>query len=291
MQPIVNVLSVDVEDYFHPTEVQRVAGPESWESLPSRVECATERVLELLEAAGARATFFVLGWVAERRPALVKRIAAAGHEIGCHSFGHRLVYKMTPGEFRADTLRAKRAIEDACGLSPRLYRAPSFSITRRSWWALEALAECGFEYDSSIYPIRHDRYGIPGFHRFPCRVETPSGSIIEVPVATVKLSRRRVAPVGGGAYLRLLPYRYTQAGIRRLNEIERRPACVYFHPWEMDPEQPRLLRSAVSRWRTYRGLGSMRRKLARLFDEFRFAAMSEVVPAEAVPAASGGRRA
>ncbi len=293
MQPIVNVLSVDVEDYFHPTEVQRVAGPGGWDSLPSRVESATERVLEMLEEAGVRATFFLLGWVAERRPALVRKIAAAGHEIGCHSYAHRLVYEMTPEEFRADTLRARRAIEDACGRSPRLYRAPSFSVTRRSLWALEALAECGFEYDSSIYPIRHDRYGIPGFERFPCRIETPSGIIVEVPVATVRLTRSRVAPVGGGAYLRLLPYRYTAAGIRRLNETERRPACVYFHPWEMDPEQPRLLGSAVSRWRTYGGLGSMERKLARLFGEFRFSAMTAVVPSDGLPVvrADGGAAA
>ncbi len=285
MRPIVNVLSVDVEDYFHPTEVQAVAAPGRWDRLPSRVEHATRRVLTMLDVAGVRATFFVLGWVAERRPALVRKIAAAGHEIGCHSYGHRLIYEMTPEEFRADTLRARRAIEDACGVSPRLYRAPSFSITRGSLWALETLAECGFEYDSSIYPIRHDRYGIPGFERFPCRIETPAGPIVEVPAATARLSRRRVAPVGGGAYLRLLPYRYTQAGIRRLNEIERRPACVYFHPWEMDPEQPRLLRSAVSRWRTYGGLASMEGKLARLLEEFRFSAMTAVVPAHELPAA------
>jgi len=285
MPPIVNVLSVDVEDYFHPTEVQRVADPARWDSLPSRVEGATGRVLDLLEARGVRATFFVLGWVAERRPALVRRIAQAGHEIGCHGHRHRLVYEMNPAEFREDVLRAKKAIEDACGRPPRLYRAPSFSITRRSLWALEVLAECGFEYDSSIYPIRHDRYGIPGFERFPHRLETPSGPIIEAPVATVRLSRRRVAPVGGGAYLRLLPYRYTAAGIRRLNEIEGRSACLYFHPWEMDPGQPRLLGSTVAKWRTYGGLGSMERKVARLLEEFRFSTLTEAVPADGVPAA------
>ncbi len=273
-----NILSVDVEDYFHPTEVQAWVGADQWESLPSRVGASTQLVLDLLARHRVTATFFVLGWVARRHPALIRRIADAGHEIACHSFAHQLVYEMTPAEFRADTLLAKTAIEDACGVCPRLYRAPTYSITARSLWALEILAQAGFTHDSSIYPVSHDRYGIPGFPRHAHLVETPSGPILEVPAAAVQLSPTRVAPVAGGAYLRLLPYRYTAAGIRRLNSRDHQPATMYMHPWELDPGQPRLVRGLISRIRTYAGLGGMLRKLDRLLTEFHFAPMTVVHP-------------
>ena len=270
-----NALTVDVEDYFHPTEVQqRLTAP--WESLPSRVEYATGRVLDLLAARGVRATCFVLGWVAERFPRLVRAIADQKHEIGCHSYAHQLVFDMSPEEFRRDTMRATQAIGDACGVRPTIYRAPSFSITQRSLWALEILVEAGFKADASIYPIAHDRYGIPGFSRHTTTVATASGPILEIPTATVQLSRTRVAPVGGGAYLRLLPYRYTAAGIRRLNQEEARPACIYFHPWELDAEQPRLVSGGIARFRSYIGLRGMEAKLARLTREFQFSTLSAV---------------
>lgn len=225
---------------------------------------------------GVQGTFFVLGWVAQRHPGLVREIADRGHEIGCHSFAHRLIYNMTPAEFRADTRRALRAIEDACGVRPRVYRAPSFSITKRSLWALEILVECGFTHDSSIFPLRHDRYGIPGFGSNARTIETPAGPIIEVPIATATLSERTVVPVGGGAYLRLLPYRYTAAGIRRIIETHRQPACIYFHPWELDSDQPRLARGLIARLRTYCGLGSMALKLERLLADFAFTTLTTV---------------
>ena len=270
-----NALTVDVEDYFHPTEVQqRLTAP--WESLPSRVEYATGRVLDLLAARGVRATCFVLGWVAERFPRLVRAIADQKHEIGCHSYAHQLVFDMSPEEFRRDTMRATQAIGDACGVRPTIYRAPSFSITQRSLWALEILVEAGFKADASIYPIAHDRYGIPGFSRHATTVATASGPILEIPTATVQLSKTRVAPVGGGAYLRLLPYRYTAAGIRRLNQEEARPACIYFHPWELDAEQPRLVSGGIARFRSYIGLRGMEAKLARLTREFQFSTLSAV---------------
>jgi polysaccharide deacetylase family protein (PEP-CTERM system associated) len=271
-----NTISVDVEEYFHPSEVEKSVDAGQWTSLPSLVEPQTTRVLEIFDRHGVKGTFFVLGWVAQRHPALVREIAARGHEIACHSFWHRLVYNLTPAEFREDTLRAARAIEDACGITPRAYRAPSYSITERSMWALEILAECGFTHDSSIYPIKHDRYGIPGFSRHARTLSTPSGPIVEVPIATVKLSGQVIAPVGGGAYLRLLPYRYTAAGLRRINHRERQPACVYFHPWELDPGQPRLARGWVSRLRTYGGLRSMEGKLERLLSDFEFGALIAV---------------
>jgi polysaccharide deacetylase family protein (PEP-CTERM system associated) len=273
-----NAISVDVEDYFHPSELQNCTSRDSWESLPSRVERSTAEVLELFARHNVSGTFFILGWVAHRYPALVRKIAAAKHEIACHSYLHRLVYELTPEEFRDDTRKAQAAISDACGILPRMYRAPSYSITSSSWWALKILVECGFTHDSSIFPISHDRYGVPGFSRHPKVLETASGSILEVPVATVKLSKDRISPVGGGAYLRLLPYRYTAAGIRHINNREGQPACMYFHPWELDPEQPRIARGLVSRLRTYAGLRGMKSKLDHLLRDFHFSTLGEVYP-------------
>lgn len=270
-----NIISVDVEEYFHPTELASCVRPDQWSALPSLVEPQTRRVLEIFDRHEVKGTFFVLGWVAERYPGLVREIASKGHEIACHSFLHRLVYDLTPAEFREDTHRAVQAIENACGITPRAYRAPSYSITEKSLWALEVLVECGFTHDSSIYPIEHDRYGIPGFGRYRRSLATPSGPIIEVPIATVQLSAQNVAPVGGGAYLRLLPYRYTAAGIRRINESDQQPACMYFHPWELDPDHPRLAHSWISRLRTYSGLRSMSRKIERLLAEFEFGTLSQ----------------
>ncbi|MGE5570051.1 MAG: XrtA system polysaccharide deacetylase [Rhodospirillales bacterium] len=274
---MLNVLTVDVEETFHATEVQASSGTRHWDAHASRVEDQTRRVLEMFAARGVRATFFVLGWVARRRPGVVREIVANGHEIGSHSFSHRLIYELTPAEFRRDTEEASDAIAQACGSLPRLYRAPSYSITAKSLWALEILVECGFTHDSSIYPISHDRYGIPGFPRRAGVVPTPSGPIFEVPIATIELSNGCAAPVGGGAYLRLLPYRYTAAGIRRINR-ENMPACIYFHPWELDAGQPRLTSRLLSRWRTYAGLRGMQRKVDRLLREFQFSSMEAVYP-------------
>ena len=272
-----NILTIDVEEYFHPTEVQRSIPMDEWPSLPSRVEASTEAVLELLDRHSARGTFFVLGWVAERHPALVRRIAQAGHEVACHSYAHRLVYSLTPEEFRVDTMRGVDAIGNAQGYRPILYRAPSFSITKRSLWALQILVECGFQYDSSIFPVAHDRYGIIGFKRHAHVLQTPSGPIFEVPVATTQ-TLGRVVPVGGGGYLRQLPYRYTAAGVRRINERERQPACIYVHPWEFDVDQPRLARGFISSLRTYHGIAGMAKKLGRLMTEFDFGTVSSIYP-------------
>jgi polysaccharide deacetylase family protein (PEP-CTERM system associated) len=271
---MLNALTIDVEEYFHPTEVQNSVGVDRWSSLPSRVEDQVLRILELLDSKNTKATFFILGWVAERQPGTVRSIVAAGHEIGCHSYAHQLVYSLTPNEFRADTRRAVATIQDACGVSPTIYRAPSYSITANSLWALEILADEGFTQDSSIYPISHDRYGIPGFNRHSHLIQTPSGPIQEVPIATVKVSKDKVIPVGGGGYLRLLPYRYTAAGIRRLNRDERQPACIYFHPWEIDPGQPHIASGLIARLRTYAGVKGMYGKLGRLLTDFEFSTLT-----------------
>ena len=269
-----NILTIDVEEYFHPSEAAASVRPEDWNLLSSRVGSQTSVILDLLDRYQVKGTFFVLGWVAHRNPALVRLIADRGHEIGCHSYAHRLVYELSPDAFREDTQSAVNAIGDAIGRRPVLYRAPSYSITKQSLWALEILVQCGFTYDSSIYPISHDRYGMPGSARHAHTVWTASGPICEVPIASVRVSGT-VTPVGGGGYLRMLPYRYTAAGIRRIN-AEGQPACIYLHPWEIDPEQPRILKGLIARARTYAGLRGMAGKLDRLLAEFRFAPMTQV---------------
>jgi polysaccharide deacetylase family protein (PEP-CTERM system associated) len=271
-----NIFSVDVEDYFHPSELERAAPRDRWPHLPPRVADSTRCLLDLLAAEQVRATFFILGWVAQREPGLVRDIAAAGHEVACHSFWHRLVYSQPPAEFRRDTADAVKAIEDACGVTPRAYRAPSYSVRADTMWALDILCELGFTHDSSVYPIVHDRYGIPGFPRHLSIVNTPSGSIHEIPPATVLLRGGRVAPVGGGGYLRLLPYRYTAAGLRRVNAEEQQPACIYLHPWEVDPGQPRIAQGRIAHLRTYLGLNGMEGKVTRLLREFEFGPMCEI---------------
>ena len=273
---MINALTIDVEEYFHPSEVEPYVAPSSWQSLPSRVDQQISRILDVLDENDVKATFFILGWIAEHRPRIVRKIASRGHEIACHSYAHRLVYSMTPDQFRDDTKRAVAAIEDACGITACAYRAPSYSITARSLWALDILVQLGFKYDSSIYPVNHDRYGIPGFNRHAVNYQTPSGPIVEVPIGTVQLGQHTVAPIGGGGYLRLLPYCYTAAGIRRVNGTEARPVCVYFHPWEIDPEQPKLASGRIAKLRTYTGLGSMERKIARLLRTFDFSTLSAV---------------
>lgn len=264
-----DVLTVDVEDYYHVEAFADVVDRARWDAYPSRVVVNTRRILDLLEEGGVRATFFVLGWVAERHPSLVRDIAARGHELGCHSYWHRLVYALDPAELRADTIRARDAIEQAAGVAVLGYRAPSYSITGASLWALEVLADLGFEYDSSIFPIHHDVYGMPGAPRAPFVVRTPAGPITEFPISTFRVPvLRQNLPVGGGGYLRILPFWYTRYGYR----VARRqgvPLIAYIHPWELDDAQPRLAGRLTSRLRHYtnlRGTGQRLRQLLALAD-------------------------
>ncbi len=279
---ITNALTVDVEEYFHPNAMDAAVSPAQWEALPHRVEANTHHVLDLLSEHGVRATFFVLGWVAERWPLLVREIARRGHEVACHGYAHRLVYKLGPEGFRADVARAKRVLEDCLGTPVAGFRAASYSIVSTTTWALDVLIEEGFEYDSSIFPIRHDIYGIPGFSRFPVLIRRAAGEILEVPPSTVRLFGRNW-PVAGGGYFRLLPYRMTTWSIRRINLHDRRPAMVYVHPWELDPAQPRLAARALSRLRQYTNLRKTEPRLRRLLREFRFGPIAEVMR-PAVPA-------
>lgn len=269
-------MTVDVEDYFHVSAFSHVVSRDEWTSLESRVCQNTERLLAILEAADVRATFFVLGWVAERFPALVERIHRDGHELASHSYDHGLVYDKTPEEFRADLARARAAIEQATGVRVRGYRAPSYSITERSLWAIDVLASEEYTFDSSIYPIYHDRYGIPHWDRHIHALERQGRRLWELPGSTVRHLGTNL-PVGGGGYFRLLPYWWTRRGLRALNDTEGRPAVFYLHPWEIDPDQPRLNVGAVSRYRHYRNLDRTEPRLRRLLREFRFGTISQVL--------------
>ena len=272
----INAFSVDVEDYFQVAALASAIPRESWPDRESRVERNTDRILALLEERGIHGTFFVLGWIAERHPMLVRRIAVAGHEIASHGYSHQLIYTQSPAEFRAETVRSKHLLEDLCGTAVIGYRAASFSITRRSLWALDILVELGFRYDSSIFPIRHDRYGIPGASEEPGPLTTPSGaSLIEFPMCAARWCGLRV-PVSGGGYFRLLPLAVTRWGLRQIN-AKGRPFTFYLHPWEIDPDQPRVEVSRLSRFRHYTNLHCCEDRLRRLLGEFSFAPMREVL--------------
>ena len=274
-----NALSVDVEDWFQVGAFEKVIDRGAWETLPRRVEANTDRVLALFDEAGVKATFFTLGWVAARHPALVRRIAAAGHEIASHGWDHQRVFNMDETAFRADLDQAHKAIEDACGASPRGYRAPSFSIDARTPWAHPVLAERGYAYSSSVAPIRHDHYGWRDSPRFAWR-PVEGARLIELPVTTVDLAGRRFA-AGGGGFFRLLPYGLSSWAIRRVNRDEARPAIFYFHPWEVDPGQPRVQEaSARSKVRHYTNLDVMEAKLLKLLRDHEWGRTDEVAAAE-----------
>lgn len=283
-----NALTIDVEDYFHVHAFQGIIAPSEWDSYPLRVQSNTLRILELLSKYGARATFFVLGWVAERCPDLVKQIFNGGHEIGCHGYAHRVIYNGDEKSFREDVRRAKQVIEDAAGVRVKSYRAPSYSITVSTLWALEILGEEGFEYDSSVFPIWHDNYGIPGAPRFPYKHELKCGlSLKEFPPSTLRLGGVNF-PVAGGGYLRLFPYTFTAWAIRHINQVEGQPAMVYLHPWELDVDQPRVAAPWRSRFRHYQNLRTTEEKCTRLLEEFCWAPMEDLLYGNGDAAADKG---
>jgi len=275
--PVSNCITVDVEDYFHTEAMSSVVTRGQWDLQPTRVERNTKLLFDLFAAHQVRGTFFFLGWVAERFPRLVREAADLGHEIACHSYWHRLVNRLTPEEFREDTRRAKEVIEDAAGTKVFGYRAPNFSIVNGTEWATEILADLGFAYDSSVQPIKHDLYSNPTGMRVPERIA--GGKLMEFPIATLAMGNRNM-PVGGGGYFRILPYRYTHYGLSRLNKENDVPIVFYIHPWEIDPQQPRLSASIRARFRQYTGLKRNADKLERLLKDFRFAPIMEVFSVE-----------
>ncbi len=278
-----NAMTVDVEDYFHVAALKECIDPGDWSSLESRVERNTDSLLELFGSRSVTGTFFTLGWVAERFPGLVRKIADQGHEVACHGYSHQLVYSQSRSEFRQETLRAKQILEDVIGQPVYGYRAASYSITAQSLWALDILVEAGFSYDSSIAPIRHDLYGIPDAPRFPYRLELDGGhEIVEFPPSTVQLASFRV-PVAGGGYFRIFPFWFSRWGMRVINNTEHMPFSFYLHPWDIDPEQPRFSASWFSRFRHYTNLHKARPRLAKLITQFDFDTMANVISDLDVP--------
>jgi polysaccharide deacetylase family protein (PEP-CTERM system associated) len=264
---MVNAMSVDVEDYFQVSAFANHVRRDDWSTLPSRVERNTEKVLELFADAGVKATFFTLGWVAERHKELIRRIVDEGHELASHGFAHFRASDQTREEFRTDVHRTKSVLEEAGGVRVRGYRAASFSIGAANLWTLEVLAETGYAYSSSIYPVRHDHYGMPDAPRFAHRPVGDAG-VLELPISTLRLAGRNL-PVGGGGYFRLAPYPAFRWALSQLNRRDGQPAIFYFHPWEVDPEQPRPDGlSAKTRFRHYLNLGRMERRLAAMMSDF-----------------------
>jgi polysaccharide deacetylase family protein (PEP-CTERM system associated) len=261
----VNALTVDVEDYFQVSALAPHIARHRWDAMPCRVERNVDRLLQLFERHRAHATFFTLGWIAERYPRIVRDIAAAGHEIASHGYGHLRASEQTPDEFSADIRRAKQLLEDTAGVEVLGYRAPSFSIGHANPWAFDCIADAGYRYSSSVYPVRHDHYGMPDAPRFPYEVRP---GLIEIPMTTTRLLGRNL-PAAGGGYFRFLPYPVSQWAIRRVNRVDGRPAIFYFHPWEIDPDQPRVAGvSLKTRFRHYVNLHRTEARLSLLLADF-----------------------
>jgi len=264
---IVNALTVDVEDYFQVSAMEPVIDRSTWDARECRVERNVERLLALFEGHGAHATFFTLGWIAERYPQLVRRIVDGGHELASHGYAHRRANEQSKAEFFADITRAKAVLEQVSGVAANGYRAPSFSIDERNPWAFDCLRRAGHCYSSSVYPVQHDHYGMPDAPRFPFQA---IDGLVEIPITTVRTLKRNL-PIGGGGYFRLLPYALSRLAIERFHRDESKPAIFYMHPWEIDPEQPRIAGVGMkSRFRHYINLHRTEPRLQRLLRDFRW---------------------
>ena len=283
-----NYLTIDVEDFFQVSAFEAIVSKESWETYPSRVLENTRKILDLLGTHKIKATFFILGWTAKNFPKVVEEICRDGHIVGCHSYYHRLIYNLTPEEFIEDTKRAKEILEEITGLAVTGYRAPSYSITKKSLWAIPILKNLGFVYDSSIFPIHHDRYGIPDAPRHPFVWDTSKNkpipkkpfdvdmshkiekSLVEYPISTTRILGKTF-PVSGGGYFRLFPYWFTKMALKKINETEKKRFIFYLHPWEFDPDQPRINNaSMLSKFRHYNNLEKTSTRFEKLLDDFSF---------------------
>ena len=284
-----NALTVDVEDYYQVEAFSDVVKREDWPKWESRVEKNTFDLLELFARHGVRATFFVLGYVAEMHPSIVKAISEGGHEVACHGYHHRLIYKQTPEEFRADIRKSLDILQSQSGTEIIGYRAPSYSITNASMWALDVLLEEGIRYDSSIFPVHHDRYGVPDAERFPHVLKREKGTLVEFPPSTVRLGSMNL-PISGGGYFRIFPYQFFRWGWKRINQTEDESAIFFLHPWEIDPDQPVVPGSRVNILRHRLNLSRTKGRLEKLLRDFKFAPVCEVL-AQVKPelnAAAGG---
>ncbi len=279
---ITNALTIDVEDYFQVSAFAPYIRRDEWDTRECRVERNVDRILAMLAAKDVKATFFTLGWVAERYPQVVRRIVAGGHELASHGYGHERASDLDRKAFAQDITRAKHLLEDLAGLPVQGYRAPSFSIGTGNLWAFDSLAQAGYRYSSSIYPIQHDHYGMPSSPRFAYRLAC---GLLEVPITTLRMMNRNL-PSSGGGYFRLLPYAATRWMLRRINQVDREPAIFYFHPWEIDVDQPRVAGiDAKARFRHYVNIPRMEPKLGSLLDDFRWGRMDQIFLARE-PAAS-----
>ena len=273
-----NAVTIDVEDYFQVASLAPWAPYTQWDTFPLRVEQNTQRLIELFDEKQIKATFFVLGWVAERCPGLVRAIVDGGHELASHGYSHQLIYRQTPDVFREETIRSKKLLEDIGGVAVHGYRAASYSITNESLWALDVLAECGFLYDSSIFPVRHDRYGIPDATEVPHRITSPAGhQLTEFPITALNLVGNHRLPVAGGGYFRLFPYWFSEWALRRVNRVQQQAFIFYLHPWEIDPEQPKLPATGFSKFRHYNHLEICEQRLRRLLDSFEFTTVASIL--------------
>ncbi|WP_250658256.1 XrtA system polysaccharide deacetylase [Alkalimarinus coralli] len=273
---IKNALTIDVEDYFHVAALAESIPTSKWDSLECRAENNTDKLLELFASNTVNATFFTLGWVAERYPNIVKKIAAAGHEVASHGYSHQLIYNQTPEVFKEETYKSKVILEDIIQKDVIGYRAASYSITNKSKWALDTLCELGFRYDSSIFPVKHDLYGIPGSPRWPYKLETEHGnSIVEFPISTFNIANYKL-PIAGGGYFRLFPYWFTKLGLGSINRVNE-PFVFYLHPWEVDPEQPKVQASWFSMFRHYNNLDKCYSRLEQLLNDFEFTTVEDVL--------------
>jgi len=270
-----NILSIDVEDYFMVSAFADKIPFDSWNQYESRVVMNTEILLSLLQKFKVKATFFVLGWVAEKFPTLVKKINHDGHEIASHGYAHELLYLQKPDKFTLDLRKSKTILEDITGDSVLGYRAPSYSFTKKTLWVLDILIDMGFKYDSSVFPIHHDRGGLPHANRFPYSLHANNGEILEFPLSTIRLLGNNI-PVAGGGYFRLFPYFFISQSIRAINR-EGQPAILYFHPWEIDPQQPKISSSKFNEFRHYNNLDQAEKKLKRLLGEFEFTSIRDVI--------------
>ena len=274
---MINAMTVDVEDYYHVAAFSDVISPDEWDNYESRVENNTQVLLGMFSKYNIKATFFILGCVAEKHPELVRRIAKQGHEIACHGYSHQLIYNQDKETFIKETIKAKNILENIIQADVLGYRAASYSITKKSLWALDILAECGFIYDSSIFPVHHDRYGIPDAEDKPHELTTPSGhKLIEFPIATKSYLGHHL-PVGGGGYFRIYPYSFSRMALRSINNKQSQPFIFYLHPWEVDPDQPRIPAKLLSRFRHYNNLKKCKPRLTRLLNDFEFSTAKNVL--------------
>lgn len=284
---LTNILTIDVEDYFQVANFQRIIKPSEWDNFVPRIVGNAEKIVEILSETDTKATFFILGWIANKFPKLVKKIHQSGHEVASHGFMHQLIHRQSKDKFRKDIRRAKQIIEDIIEEPVTGYRAPSFSITKESLWAIDVLVEEGYKYDSSISPIYHDKGGLPKAKRYPYKISKNGSCMWEIPISTLKIFGHNI-PFSGGGYFRLLPYGLIKRGIKNINK-ENKPVIVYLHPWELDPDQPRINAGVLNNFRHYVNISKTENKLKQLLKDFKFTTINEYINTTAVEADRGRR--